>query len=94
MLAIGRGYISTDLIRELFGLPEDAYIMKVEVERGGLIFHMVSKHEVEGKLARASNIEDLRIFRLRDEDIENYHNSHSKKGVEDSADNQGENHDS
>lgn len=93
MLAIGRGYIGIELIRELFGLPEDAYIMKVEVERGGLVFHMVSKNEVEGKLARTNNIEDLRIFRLRDEDIENYHNSHTKKGVN-SAKEQGENHDS
>lgn len=93
MLAIGRGYIGIDLLRELFGLPDDAYIMKVEVERGGLVFHMVSKNEVEGKLARVNNIEDVRIFRLKEEDLENYHSNHSKKGAN-SAKVQGENHDS
>lgn len=49
MLARGRGFMTMEMLKSLFGLPEDAEIVRIEFVMGGVEFHVVSKEPIERK---------------------------------------------
>lgn len=63
MLARGKGFMTMEMLRSLFGLPEDAEIVRMEFVSGGVEFHIVSKDAIERKTFVTDEYNMVRRFR-------------------------------
>ena len=66
MLARGKGFISMEELKNLFGLPEDSEIVRVNISDEGVEFVVVSAEPIEKKTHITEYPHSVRRFRIKE----------------------------